>query len=192
MNIMPFSEITGASFPLAELSKSHEVLPNRELNKSLGKQINGVVSDEGKEINNPKRITCINERYSGENHPETGVPYVEKTVKDADGNEVVGVFPQFDSEFDAQLPESMLQESDSKQFSEANRQLKEKYDSDPEFASKFNERQRDDIENGRTPYGYVWHHNEETGKMQLVDYDPHERTRHTGGKAIWGGGRENR
>ena len=192
MNIMPFSEITGASFPLAELSKSHEVLPNRELNKSLGKQINGVVSDEGKEINNPKRITCINERYSGENHPETGVPYVEKTVKDADGNEVVGVFPQFDSEFDAQLPESMLQESDSKQFSEANRQLKEKYDSDPEFASKFNERQRDDIEYGRTPYGYVWHHNEETGKMQLVDYDTHERTRHTGGKAIWGGGRENR
>lgn len=189
---MPFSEITGASFPLAELSKSHEVLPNRELNKSLGKQINGVVRDEGKEINNPKRITCINERYSGENHPETGVPYVEKTVKDADGNEVVGVFPQFDSEFDAQLPESMLQESDSKQFSEANRQLKEKYDSDPEFASKFNERQRDDIENGRTPYGYVWHHNEETGKMQLVDYDTHERTRHTGGKAIWGGGRENR
>ena len=88
MNIMPFSEITEASFPLAELSKSHEVLPNRELNKSLGKQMNGVVSDEGKEINKPKRITCINERYSGENHPETGVPYVEKTVKDTDGNEV--------------------------------------------------------------------------------------------------------
>jgi hypothetical protein len=86
----------------------------------------------------------------------------------------------------------MLQESDPKQFAEANRQLKEKYDSDPEFASKFNERQRDDIENGRTPYGYTWHHNEETGKLQLVDYETHANTRHTGGRAIWGGGSENR
>ena len=81
---------------------------------------------------------------------------------------------------------------DPKQFAEANRQLKEKYDSDPEFASKFNERQRDDIENGRTPYGYTWHHNEETGKLQLVDYETHANTRHTGGRAIWGGGSENR
>jgi hypothetical protein len=154
--------------------------------------MNGIDTNEVDEAEGPKRVTCINEKYSGQNHPDTGVPYVEKTVRDADGNEVVGVFPQFDSDFDAYLPENMLQESDPKQFAEANRQLKEKYDSDPEFASKFNERQRDDIENGRTPYGYTWHHNEETGKLQLVDYETHANTRHTGGRAIWGGGSENR
>jgi hypothetical protein len=192
MNIKPFTEIKEASFPLAELSKNQEILPNRELNKSLGKQMNGIDTNEVDEAEGPKRVTCINEKYSGQNHPDTGVPYVEKTVRDADGNEVVGVFPQFDSDFDAYLPENMLQESDPKQFAEANRQLKEKYDSDPEFASKFNERQRDDIENGRTPYGYTWHHNEETGKLQLVDYETHANTRHTGGRAIWGGGSENR
>lgn len=173
-------------------AKIQDILPNKELSQSLDKEINRVETSEGNEADGPKRVTCINERYLGQNHPDTGVPYVEKTVKSADGNEVVGVFPQFDSEYDAYLPENLLQESDSKQFAEANRQLKEKYDSDPGFASKFNERQCDDIENGRTPYGYVWHHSEETGKLQLVDYDTHERTRHTGGKAIWGGGRENR
>ena len=140
----------------------------------------------------PKRVKCINEKYAGQNHPDTGVPYVEKTVTDAEGNEVNGVFPQFDSKFDVQLPEDLYQASDDKQFAECNKQLKDKCLSDPEFAKQFNERQLDDIMNGRTPYGYVWHHNEELGKMQLVDYDIHDGTRHTGGKSIWGGGRENR
>jgi hypothetical protein len=104
MNIKPFTEIKEVSFPLAELSKNQEILPNRELNKSLGKQMNGIDTNEVDEAEGPKRVTCINEKYSGQNHPDTGVPYVEKTVRDADGNEVVGVFPQFDSDFDAYLP----------------------------------------------------------------------------------------
>ena len=49
-----------------------------------------------------------------------------------------------------------------------------------------------DIEDGYTPEGYTWHHNEEIGKMQLVDTDIHSQTRHTGGRNIWGGGTENR
>ena len=49
-----------------------------------------------------------------------------------------------------------------------------------------------DIEDGYTPDGYTWHHNEEKGKMQLVDTDIHSQTRHTGGRNIWGGGTENR
>ena len=46
-----------------------------------------------------------------------------------------------------------------------------------------------------TPSGYVWHHNEETGKMQLVKVEDHDRTQggaaHTGGKALWGGSYSN-
>ena len=41
----------------------------------------------------------------------------------------------------------------------------------------------------------MWHHNEETGKMQLVKIEDHDRTQggaaHTGGKALWGGGYSN-
>ena len=42
-----------------------------------------------------------------------------------------------------------------------------------------------------TPYvpkGYVWHHSEELGKMELVRQDVHEAVRHTGGVAIYKAG----
>jgi filamentous hemagglutinin len=36
-----------------------------------------------------------------------------------------------------------------------------------------------------TPNGYVWHHNEELGVMQLVPEDLHIGTRHSGGVTLW-------
>lgn len=35
-------------------------------------------------------------------------------------------------------------------------------------------------------FGYVWHHNENVGVMELVAKDIHEFNRHTGGNYIWG------
>jgi len=137
-------------------------------------------------------IHTRNESLEGDRHPITGVPFEKKTVKDAEGNDVTGVFPVFDSEFDAQLPEDLYQASDKEQFAECNKQLKESVDKDPDLASKFTPEQLEQIENGDTPDGYTWHHNEETGKMQLVDADVHAKTGHTGGKTIWGGGNDNR
>lgn len=146
----------------------------------------------GTETKSPRKIQTRNESLEGKTHPETGVPFECKTVKDADGNEVTGIFPEFDSTFDAQLPEDLYQGTDKEQFSESNRQLKEKVENDPKFAKKFTPEQLEQIKNGDTPDGYTWHHNEETGKMQLVDSDVHAKTGHTGGKTIWGGGKENR
>lgn len=137
-------------------------------------------------------IHTRNESLDGDRHPITGVPFERKTVQDADGNEVTGVFPVFDSEFDAQLPDELLQSSDREQFNECNRQLKDAVENDPELAAKFTPEQLEQIKNGETPDGYTWHHNEEKGKMQLVDADTHAQTGHTGGKTIWGGGNENR
>lgn len=137
-------------------------------------------------------IHTRNESLEGDRHPMTGVKFERKTVEDADGNEVTGVFPEFDSKFDAQLPEDKLQASDKEQFDECNRQLKEAVDNDPDLASQFTPEQLEQIQNGDTPDGYTWHHNEEKGKMQLVDADTHAQTGHTGGRAIWGGGTDNR
>jgi hypothetical protein len=133
-----------------------------------------------------------NEDLEGKKHPKTEVPFERKTVKDADGNDIEGVFPKFDSKFDVQLPPELYQESDVKQFEECNRQLKEAVENDPELAKQFTPEQLEQIKNGETPDGYTWHHNEEIGKMQLVDSETHEKTGHTGGKVIWGGGQENR
>ena len=137
-------------------------------------------------------IHTRNESLEGDRHPITGVPFERKTVEDSDGNEVTGVFPEFDFDFDAQLPEDLYEASDKEQFAECNRQLKEAVEKDPELAKRFTPEQLEQIKNGDTPDGYTWHHNEEKGKMQLVDSDIHAKTGHTGGKTIWGGGNENR
>lgn len=137
-------------------------------------------------------IHTRNESLDGDRHPITGVPFERKTVEDSEGNEVTGVFPEFDSDFDAQLPEDLYEASDKEQFAECNKQLKEAVEKDPELAKKFTPEQLEQIKNGETPDGYTWHHNEEKGKMQLVDSETHAKTGHTGGRSIWGGGNENR
>jgi hypothetical protein len=135
-----------------------------------------------------KNLAMPNKNLEGKQHPETGVPFVKKTVKDADGNDIEVVVPVFDSSLDAQLPENLYQASDAKQFAECNKQLKEAIEKDPELAKKFTPEQLEQIKNGDTPDGYTWHHTEEAGKIQLVDSEIHEKTHHTGGRAIWGGG----
>lgn len=135
-------------------------------------------------------IKTINESKEGQTG-EDGVEYVRK-ILEVNGIEVEGVFPQFESAIDVQLPEQLIQAKDSVQAEYANQTLKEKVQSDPEFSKQFNEEQLEQIENGETPDGYTWHHNEESGKMQLISTEDHQNNRHTGGKAIWGGGKENR
>ena len=137
-----------------------------------------------------------NETLENDRHPITGVRFVRKVVERPDGSKVEGVFPEFKSEFTAQLPEGLYAETDKKQFCECNKQLLEAIEIDPKLRGKFSYEQKeqikDGVEDGTAPDGYVWHHNEETGKMELVDADIHAKTGHTGGRAIWGGGTENR
>ena len=122
---------------------------------------------------------------------ENGVPYKRKIVN-IEGNFIEGVFPEMKSMFNHQLSEGNVKASNAVQSKECNNNLKESVMKDPELASKFTNKQYDDILSGSTPEGYVWHHNEEYGKMQLVKVEDHDRTQggaaHTGGKALWGGG----
>lgn len=37
----------------------------------------------------------------------------------------------------------------------------------------------------QTPTGYIWHHHQDTGLMQLVPTDLHNAARHTGGTEFW-------
>ena len=118
---------------------------------------------------------------------ENGVPYERRTIE-INGVKIEGVFPKFDSAFDTELaPENYKSKAYAK---ECNAKLKEAVENDPELRSKFTEEQLKDIEEGRTPTGYVWHHNEEPGKMQLVKREDHDRAiggaAHTGGNSLWG------
>lgn len=37
-------------------------------------------------------------------------------------------------------------------------------------------------------FGFIWHHNENVGIIDLVAYDKHNSVKHIGGRNIWGGG----
>lgn len=118
---------------------------------------------------------------------DNGVPYERKTIE-INGVKIEGVFPEFDSAFDTELdPDNLKTKAYAK---ECNAKLKEAIASDPELKSKFSEEQLKDVDEGRTPTGYVWHHNEEPGIMQLVKREDHDRAiggaAHTGGNSLWG------
>lgn len=137
------------------------------------------------------KINCINERLEGKNHPETGVSY-EKREVEVDGKNFEVVVPNFESSYDAQLPRDLYKNTDRQHKIECNKQLKSEIEDNEKLREKFTPDELEMIENEDTPDGYTWHHDADEGKMQLVDTEKHEITRHTGGRAIWGGGTENR
>lgn len=144
------------------------------------------------DVEKPDHLPTIREDLDGKKHPETGVPYEKQTVETPDGKKVEGVFPKFDSVFDTEIPPEQYKDSDASQFNTCNQKLKEAVEKDPTLRSKFNEKQLEQINNGDRPTGYTWHHNEKVGRMQLVPTDIHSKTPHTGGRSIWGGGKDYR
>ena len=139
-------------------------------------------------------IKTRNDALENQRHPETDVLFVRKTVELPGGKKIEGVFPVFKSEFDAKISSDKYLNSDKEQFIECNKQLYNAIEANPELKEKFSPDQiaqiKDGIQDGSAPDGYVWNHNEEPGKLQLVDANTHAKTGHTGGRALWGGGSE--
>lgn len=127
-------------------------------------------------------LDTINQKLENK-RAENGVPYFRRMIEYR-GVKIEGVFPKFHSAFDTKLDPDKLRSPAYAQF--CNADLKEQISKNPLLRLKFNPDQIADIENGRTPDGYVWHHNEEPGRMQLVKQKEHEEARHTGGGSIWG------
>ena len=137
------------------------------------------------------KIICRNESLAGDLHPVTGVPF-ERKIIEHNGQLFEVVVPQFDYDFKTVLPENIREGTDREQFKYCNEMLKEACESNPELLEKFTPEQIEQIKNGDRPDGYVWHHAENSGEMQLIKKEDHDQTGHTGGKAIWGGGSDNR
>lgn len=132
----------------------------------------------------------INAKYKNSIHPDTRVPYKEKIVVDEDGVRWRGIFPQFTPEYECRLPKELYLASDRTQFRECTRQLKAALEANPQLKKRFTKEQLEQIMNLDTPDGFTWHHVESPpGEMQLVDFNTHANTRHTGGKSVWGGGK---
>ena len=119
--------------------------------------------------------------------PGTDVKYVRKAV-DLMGTKIEGVFPEFKSAFTTFLPDNILMASDGKQFNYCIKSLQNEIKNNPALSKKFSARELEQIKAGKTPSGFTWHHNEMPGKMELVKSDIHDTAKHTGGRAVWGGG----
>lgn len=137
----------------------------------------------------PIHVTCTREDLAGHEHPETGVRYETKIVE-VNGKQLEVTVPQFESKYDTHLEPEQLQADRPKHNEICNAKLKEYCDQNPEWAQDtFSQKQLDQINSGKNPEGYTWHHDGgEVGHMQLVDAKTHYDTRHTGGVAIWGNG----
>lgn len=144
----------------------------------------------------PRYVITRNETLENDLHPITGVGFERKIIELPDGEKIEGVFPKFESIFDAKIPENLYLQPDKVQFKECNRQLSQELEKNSELKKKFSEEQleqiRDGVYDGTAPDGYVWHHDAVAGRLQLVDFETHSRTGHTGGRSLWGGGSTNR
>lgn len=129
-------------------------------------------------IDGEKYIVIRNGHLTGKTHPKTGVPI------DQNG------FPIFDdiAVTEERLPSNLYTSDLKTQFKECNKQLYEKLDANPTLKSKFSPEQIEQLKKYGNPTGYSWNHHQETGRMQLVDYDTHRFTGHSGGNKIWGYG----
>ena len=182
--------------------------PSRNVDKAVLPQYNEVdtavagkidaleaeVSQQQQHVNNVAklpRIKCRNQRLAGKRHPKTGVLFTERVVT-LGGQQYIVVAPEFDSAFDAQLPEELWNASDDVQFRFCTYQLRDMLLSNPEMKALFNEEQLLQINRGITPDDFTWHHDVEAGKMQLVLTEIHSKTGHTGGRSLWGGGKNYR
>jgi hypothetical protein len=148
----------------------------------------------GADIADAEELETRNDHLNGEVHPETGVPYVEKTVELPNGELKEGTFPVFESGFNVVIAEDLYLESDEVHFEVANQTLYHAIAEDPNLANELGLSPSDvqALANGETPEGFTWHHNEQPGVLQLVDEETHAQTAHTGGRSIWGGGSDNR
>lgn len=155
-------------------------------------QAEEIDSGESLTLDNSQLIETRNDSLVGEEHPVTDVPFEEKNITLPSGESIQGIFPDFEEEYSIQMPESMYLENDNAHFFYANHSLAEYINQNPEFASHFSNSQIEQIYSNQTPDGYTWHHSEEPGKLELVNSEIHEKTAHTGGREIWGGGMENR
>lgn len=185
-------------FPESELNENDEVdelyeKMSDDIWSDIDSKCNSYIEDKeplsetDNTENSPEQIKCRNEDLEGQRHPETGVPFERKQVE-VDGKQYEIVVPEFESLYDAQLPENMYEAKDREQFKECNLQLKNEAAANKNIREQFDDEQLEQLENGDTPDGYTWHHDAEAGKMQLVDTEIHQKTGHTGGRSVWGGG----
>ena len=127
-----------------------------------------------------KNTKPINYQYKNTIHPISKVKYNRNG------------FPVFKNNMSCRLPMHLHNSSDNKQFRFCNQKLLRQLQKNTTLSKNFSKKQLEAIRHNKIPDGYTWHHNQKKGLLELVDREIHNKTAHTGGRKIWGGGNDNR
>lgn len=139
----------------------------------------------------PKAMNTLNQDLAGNIHPKTGIPFNSKIVELPNGSKIEGVFPEFPSLYDFQMPkeyfnpQGILELSDTKQFKIVIDSVAKKMEVDPAFKALFTNQQQELFKFGILPKEFTIHHAENIGKYQIVDKTAHANTAHHGGATLW-------
>ena len=111
---------------------------------------------------------------AGKIHPKTKVKFDEKG------------FPKFKAHSTIKLNRRYWHETRERHFYIANKILFDETQRSARARNKYTRQQIHELANGITPNGFVWHHHQDAGVLQLVEEKIHSKTFHIGGYTIWG------
>jgi hypothetical protein len=125
----------------------------------------------------------INYQLRGKEHPVTGIKFNR-----------LG-YPIFESKFNCRLPFHLIHASEGDQFRYCTNKLREYLKRNPDYKKVFTGQQLNEI-NKKKPRidKFTWHHHQAKSQrlLQLVDRELHDKTAHTEGRAVFGGGKMGR
>lgn len=133
-------------------------------------------------------IDTQNSHLEGKVHEVTGVPFERSVIDLGNGETGTGVYPVFDYDYAATIPVDQYTESNGVHISISNEQLYNDIMANPQLAEDIGltAEEVDRLGQGETPEGYVWHHHEQPGRMEMMDREIHDTTGHSGGSSLWG------
>lgn len=95
-------------------------------------------------------------------------------------------FPIFKSYYTVVLARRNYKASREEHFRHASRILYKQAMRNKRLASRFTKKELQVFSHGKVPTKYTWHHHQDKGVLQLVEYDIHSKVSHIGGYSIWG------
>lgn len=142
---------------------------------------------DGDEFDPHKAISITTRNMDLEGSEQNGIPYTRREVELAEDLVIEGVFAGFDAKHTVELGDAARDMSLHHQFKACKEDFQEHMFDDPSKLEgiTFGDMFRLDKPNGYAPEGWTWHHNEVTGRFELVSSEEHSKNGHTGGDALW-------
>ena len=95
-------------------------------------------------------------------------------------------FPKFKSYFTVKLKRCEYNKDREYHFYHTSKALYKEAIRNKSLRSKFTKKELEMFKDGKVPSRFTWHHHQNKGVMQLVEYKIHSDVNHIGGFSIWG------